>query len=68
MLKVYSQPAESERDFKARVQQAARERRDDDVDKLRKKYATQIDRIEERLAKEQQELAQDEAEYSTATR
>ncbi len=65
VLKLYSKPGESERDFKARLQQAARERRDDEVDKLRKKYETQLDRIQDRRTREQAELSQDEAEYSS---
>ncbi len=65
VLKLYGRSGEAERDFMARLQQAARERRDDEVDKLRKKYATQINRIEDRLDREQAELSQDEAEYSS---
>lgn len=65
VLKLYSKPGEAERDFKARLQQAARERRDDEVDKLRKNYAAQLDRIQERMTREQAELSQDEAEYSS---
>ncbi|MCX6047238.1 MAG: DUF87 domain-containing protein, partial [Chloroflexi bacterium] len=55
---------ESERDFKIRLQQVARERRDQDVDKVEKQYATQLDRLQSRLRKEEQELAGAEAEYT----
>lgn len=54
---------ESERDFAIRLQQAAREQRDREVDALEKKYATQLDRIAEKIRKEERELAQDEAEH-----
>ena len=63
VLKLYSRPGESERDFKARAQQAAREERDGEVEELRKKYQIQIDRLETRLDKEQLELSQDQTEY-----
>ncbi len=54
---------ESERDFAIRLQQAAREERDREVDALEKKYATQLERIAEKIRKEERELAQDEAEH-----
>ena len=51
-------PGEAERDFKVRCQQAAREARDKAVDKLRDKYDVKLKRLEERLAGEEEELAQ----------
>jgi len=54
---------ESERDFAIRLQQAAREQRDQEVDALEQKYATQLDRIADKIRKEERELAQDEAEH-----
>jgi len=54
---------ESERDFTIRLQQVAREQRDQEVDALEKKYATQLERIAEKIKKEERELAQDEAEH-----
>ncbi|RME82475.1 MAG: hypothetical protein D6775_10780 [Caldilineae bacterium] len=62
-LDVYSEPGESQRDFAARAQQLARERRDAEVDKLREKYRRQIHRLETRLEREERELAEDEAQY-----
>ena len=62
-LKLYSEPGESERDFRIRAQQVAREKRDEEVEKLRKKYESQLDRLEDRLAREQRELAEDQAKY-----
>ncbi len=63
-LKLVQKPGETLRAFKIRLQQAARERRDEAVDKLEAKYATKIDRLEERLRRKQRELADDEAEYN----
>lgn len=64
-LKLYATAGESERDFKARCQQAAREARDKDVDVLRNKYEVKVRRLEERLANEEQELAEDKANYKS---
>ena len=62
-LKLYGQPGESERDFRVRCDQAAREQRDTAVDKLKTKYETQLDRIQEKLAQEQGDLAEAQAAY-----
>ncbi|MFN8489154.1 MAG: DUF87 domain-containing protein [Caldilineaceae bacterium] len=63
-LGVTQLPDERERDFKIRLQQAARERRDQEVDRLTKQYAPQIARLQDKLTKEAQALADQEAEYS----
>lgn len=63
-LEVFRKPGESERSFSMRLQQAARERRDDEVDKLTVKLQKKIDKIEERKKKEERELAEDKAEYA----
>jgi hypothetical protein len=62
-LKLYSEPGESERDFKVRAQQVAREARDAEVDKLREKYQKKLDKLEGSLDREEQELAEDRADY-----
>jgi len=60
-----SKPGESERDFRARVDQAGREARDELVEKLRERYAAKQATLEERLRraeqrrdKEQQDVTQ----------
>lgn len=63
-LGLYQEPRESERDFKIRLQQAARERRDLEVDKLEEQFDRQISRLEEKLRKNERELAADEADYT----
>ena len=63
-LKMYSKPDESERAFKVRLAQAAREKRDAAVDKLQKKYRTKLDRLAKRLDREKVELEEDRADYS----
>ena len=49
-----SQAGESERDFRVRLQQLTRERRDAKLDALREKYAKKVDQLEERLRKSEQ--------------
>lgn len=51
ILKEMSKPAESERDFRARLQQKARELRDAQVDRIREKYASKVASFQERLRK-----------------
>jgi hypothetical protein len=53
-LKEVSQPGESEREFRVRIQQIAREQRDLLVEQLRKKYAPRNAVLQERLRKAQQ--------------
>jgi hypothetical protein len=50
-LKEISQVGESERDFRIRMQQKAREKRDEEAETLRKKYAKKIATLQERLRK-----------------
>lgn len=52
-LKMSSQPSEDERDFRIRMGQVAREKRDEMVEALRKKYAPKIASMQERLRKAQ---------------
>ena len=64
-LALYQEPQERERDFKIRLQQVARERRDQEVDKLEKQFEQQISRLEDKLQKVERELAADEADYGS---
>jgi hypothetical protein len=59
-----SRPGESERDFRARLVQAARERRDADVARLRRKYAPRIDGLREKIRRAEEALAR-ESEQAT---
>ncbi|MEM7131815.1 MAG: hypothetical protein AAF702_36210 [Chloroflexota bacterium] len=64
-LKLFQRPGEDERSFNMRLQQAARERRDDEVDKLQSRFEKNLDRLEAKLTKEERELSQDESELSS---
>jgi hypothetical protein len=59
-----SQAAESERDFRARLQQSVRESRDRSLDALRKKYAPKEAALEEKLRRARQTHAK-ESEQAT---
>lgn len=48
-LKEYSHPGESEADFRLRLQQAGREKRDAGAEELRRKYAAKTTALEEKI-------------------
>ena len=62
-LDIASNPGESERDFRVRLQQFAREERDNAVEKLRQKYAPKIEQLNERKRRAEQAVER-EAEQS----
>lgn len=49
-----SSPGESERDFRIRLTESAREKRDEQVEALRKKYGVKIAQIQERIRRAEQ--------------
>jgi hypothetical protein len=49
-----SKPGEAERDFRVRLQHAAREERDSQADKLRERYAPKVSALQERIRKAEQ--------------
>jgi len=63
-LDLFQMPGEREREFTIRLQQAARERRDAEVDKLEGKLDRQIDRLQDKLRKEKRDLVAEETEHS----
>ncbi len=63
--KVYSEPGEDLRAFKARLTQEARELRDAEVDKLEERYSSKLKTLEERLRKAKATLAKKEADART---
>lgn len=63
-LEAVSNPNESERDFRIRLQQKFRELRDEGVEKLRTKYATKMNTLTERIRKAEQKI---EVQKSQAT-
>ena len=59
-LKITSESGESEREFRLRVQQLTRETRDAKTETLRKKYATKMARLEDRIRKAKQAVEREE--------
>ncbi len=59
VLKAYSRPGESERDFRRRCEDVARARRDEEATQVRARYEKQMARIREQLRREQQEMERD---------
>jgi hypothetical protein len=62
-LKLLGKAGEGEADFRARVQLAVRERRDAEVEKLRKKYATKVASAQEKLRRAEERVAREAAQY-----
>ncbi len=52
-LKAISRPGEAEGDFRARLTQTLREKRDQDVEELRRQYATKLAAVQEQLRRAQ---------------
>jgi hypothetical protein len=70
-LNVSSMTGETERDFRIRLQQIAREKRDEEINILREKYAQKYAKIDERLRRVQMDVQEHEAQirdqkYQTA--
>jgi hypothetical protein len=63
-LKLVAPPGTTSADFRTMCAEAAKEARDAEAEKLRKKYEKKIERLEAKLAKEQRELEEDQAELS----
>ncbi len=62
-----ARPGESERDFRIRVQQAARELRDQQVAKLEAKYAPKLRTLEERRRRAEMKVAQEKQQATAQT-
>lgn len=64
-LEITQRPGESERDFRARLEQAGRERRDAEVDKLEDSFGKRVDAVMAKLAREQAEMEKNRLESQT---
>ena len=63
-LKIYAGPSVSKSEFMRMCADAAREKRDVEIDKLSDRYERKLDTLENRLKREERELRQDEDELS----
>ena len=68
VLEAYSRPGETEREFRMRLQQIARERRDEEIDEITERYDGKLKRLEDRLRREEADLAQRDADVSARKR
>lgn len=66
-LSVFSQPHESEREFRVRLQQSAKEARDVELDRLRAKYTPKLAAIDEKIRKAEQVLDREESQARNST-
>jgi hypothetical protein len=64
-LKVFSEPGESEADFRARISHDLHEKRDAAVEKIQLKYSTKVNSLQERLRRAEQ-AKQKEAEQRSS--
>ncbi len=67
-LKEHSRPDEDERDFRARLNQTARERRDQEVDKLNDRYAKRLQTLNDRLRRAQAAASRKQADAEARKR
>ena len=67
-LNLYSKPDETAKGFQRRCRVEASERRDMEVEALKKQYQKKLEQLESRKRREERELAQDEAEYEARKR
>ena len=63
-LKVYVGPETSQSEFRRICSEAAREKRDVEIDKVTDSYDNKINRLKDKLAREVRELKEDEVEHS----
>ncbi len=61
--KLRSTGVETEREFRVRLQQLVHEERDRDVEKLRARYATKLERLKDRIRRAEQKVDLEEAQY-----
>ncbi len=62
-LKLSSKPEESEGDFKARIAVVLREKRDEDVEKMRKRYATRLTSLQEQVRRAEVRVDKSKDQY-----
>jgi hypothetical protein len=62
-LKLSADPLESEAEFRVRVREELREKRDTGVEKLRKRYAPKLARLNERIRKAEEKIGREKSQY-----
>ncbi len=67
LLKMTSAPGGSEGDFRARIALSLRERRDAEIDKLRKKYAPRLATLGDQIRRGEEKIQREKAQVSDQT-
>ena len=67
VLKQYSQPGEAEDAFRIRLSQLAHEQRDEQVEELRRKYASKLATLNDQIQRATQRVAKEKDEYHQTT-
>ena len=62
-LRVYSRPGQTEGQFLSEVRQRVRERRDLEMEKLRKRYAPKLARLEDRIRQAEVRIAREKSQH-----
>ena len=62
--KLVSEAGENEADFRVRLREAARDARDEQVEKLRNKFATRLARLDAKIGKAEERVEREESQYS----
>jgi hypothetical protein len=62
-----SLPGEDVADFRMRLSQSMREKRDKEMDKLRKRYAPKLTRLQEQIVEAEERLAKEKAQFQDQT-
>jgi hypothetical protein len=65
--KTLSRPDESQADFRIRIQQQAREARDEAVEKLRQKYAAKTASLDDKIQRARERVAREKSQFHTST-
>src|SRR5690606_17356597 len=61
--KLTAQASESEKEFRLRCAQAARELRDEAIARLRSRYASRLDTVERRMLREEQAVSREQQQF-----
>jgi hypothetical protein len=62
-LRQVSEPGEEERDFRIRLSQTAREQRDEAIEKLRQKFASRLQALEQKIRTAQDRVSREQSQY-----
>lgn len=65
-LKMFSEPGETKGDFRVRLEQMVSERRDEETDKLRKRYASKFSTLRDRIRRAEDKVEKEQEDYKAS--